>query len=345
MGNISKGNTVLTSKGIAPISDSVFNTVFNKYPPASPTPLLPPVLPTRRHPNLKSFLDSITPSVVANVIAEWPRGSAGSRAGSSVSPDFLRHLFESSPRFAQVCFKFIRMALLGDLPLSFRSFMVDKTGKAFYKNVAEGTIRPIAIAESLSRLPGKLFSVLSRSSQAAYLSPIQVGIGVPAAAESINHLVHSVRFNPATQHFALLKTDAVNAFNAVDRHRGLNEIKQHLPELHPFLHWSYSSPTTVYFGGKSVTSWTGFDQGDPLGPTGHAYAVQPLYSEASRRFPSVIVKVYHDDLFALGNLSDLNSFYAHLRSEAPKYGVTYGDSSKNCVWMLNECPLPLPPSF
>ena len=51
---------------------------------------------------------------------------------------------------------------------------------------ADGGVRPVAVGETLRRLTGKvLLATAVAKAQISHLTPVQVGVGVPSAAESV----------------------------------------------------------------------------------------------------------------------------------------------------------------
>ena len=66
------------------------------------------------------------------------------------------------------------------------------------------------------------------------LSAVQLGFGTPLGAEAAAHAVwlYSV----------LVKLDFKNAFNSIRRDKMLEAVKQHIPELFPFINSCHSYP-------------------------------------------------------------------------------------------------------
>ena len=57
-----------------------------------------------------------------------------------------------------------------------------------------------------------------------------------------------------------------NAFNFVSRQALLEECAVHFPELLPWVGWCYGSHPTLWHPLGQLSSETGVQQGDPLGP-------------------------------------------------------------------------------
>ena len=64
----------------------------------------------------------------------------------------------------------------------------------------------------------------------------------------------------------ILKIDYRNAFNCVDRLSMLRAVDANLPELAPWVRWCYLEHSSLFYGGDTIKSQRGAQQGDPLGP-------------------------------------------------------------------------------
>ena len=62
----------------------------------------------------------------------------------------------------------------------------------------------------------------------------------------------------------LLKVDFENAFNLIDREAFLSQIAIHFPSLLPWVSYMYANHSHIIFG--VISSQSGVQQGDPLGP-------------------------------------------------------------------------------
>ena len=66
--------------------------------------------------------------------------------------------------------------------------------------------------------------------------------------------------------FVTLKIDFQNAFNIVSRQALLEECHTHFPELLPWASWCYGQHPMLFHPMGTISSETGVQQGDPLGP-------------------------------------------------------------------------------
>ena len=88
-----------------------------------------------------------------------------------------------------------------------------------------------------------------------------------AGAEKIAHgLRGCIDENWQVEGFTVLKIDLVNAFNLVSRQALLSECSTHFPELLPWVSWCYSRHPVLWHTLGNLTSQSGVQQGDPLGP-------------------------------------------------------------------------------
>ena len=100
-----------------------------------------------------------------------------------------------------------------------------------------------------------------------------------AGAEKI---VHSLR-NCIEEHwmqeedFVVFKVDMTNAFNLVSR-QVLDECSALIPEILPWVSWCYGSHPELWYPMGHLSSQSGVQQRDPLGPMLFALVLQKLIS-------------------------------------------------------------------
>ena len=96
------------------------------------------------------------------------------------------------------------------------------------------------MGEIIRRIVSKVAcsSVLSDASK--LLVPHLVGVGVPAACESVIHSVRDfIKANDHRSDMAMLKIDFTNAFNLVDRQTFINEVKVKFPSIYNWVVYCY----------------------------------------------------------------------------------------------------------
>ena len=95
--------------------------------------------------------------------------------------------------------------------------------------------------------------------------PAQVGVAVPAGAETAVHTVRAwlVR-NSGASGKILVKLDFSNAFNNISCQAMLAAVTSHFPGPARWVAWCYHAPTRLCFGERAaIPSAAGVQQGDP----------------------------------------------------------------------------------
>ena len=121
------------------------------------------------------------------------------------------------------------------------------------------------------------------------LWPLQVGVGVPAGAEAAVHATNQAL--AALQLWAgCLKLDFRNAFNSVSRQAVLTAARPHMPELAPWVNWTYGCGSRLRFG-RVLHSTCGIQQGHSC-----SLALQPALAAASRAASLDLCFAYFDNV-------------------------------------------------
>ena len=82
----------------------------------------------------------------------------------------------------------------------------------------------------------------------------------------------------------------------------ISTVKSHIPELLPYVHSAYSSPSILLWNGAQVLSSEGIQQGDPLGPMLFCLGIHNLVCSLSSEF-----KVFYLDGTIGGSLQDIEA--------------------------------------
>ena len=121
---------------------------------------------------------------------------------------------------------FVQLVLEGRMTLSIWPFFFGANLTALHKK--DGGIRPIALSCTLRRLVAKIATGKVRDELTSLLAPQQLGFGIKGGAEAA---VHAAR---------------MYAFNSLRRDRMLLAVQELAPALYPFVHSTYSSPSSLF---------------------------------------------------------------------------------------------------
>jgi Reverse transcriptase (RNA-dependent DNA polymerase) len=242
----------------------------------------------------------VTEANVLEAIRTFPAGSAGGPDGFKPGhiTDLLKHR-ESALALTKALTDFTNLLLRGGCPLELRPTLFGGNLIALNKN--SGGLRPITIGYVWRRIVAKCANKFAISKLSTYFAPLQVGIGVPAGCEAAIHAVR--RFiNGMSEEQVVVKLDFENAFNSMRRDIMLEAVLDTVPEIYPFVHQAYRFPSVVKFGQYHLSSQTGPQQGDPLGPLLFCLPLQPILHALHSRLRIGFL----DDVTLGGDLADVS---------------------------------------
>ena len=152
-------------------------------PPAIPSTPLPPAVRV-------SELDMV------RALKSFPNGTAP--GPSSLRANHLKEaVFCPSPTQSEFALKglvgVVNLLVAGRAPSCIITFLCGASLLACQKK--DGGLRPIAIGEVLRRLISKCVARAVQSEAVSFLSPLQVGVGIPGGCEAIVHSLASL-FHP-----------------------------------------------------------------------------------------------------------------------------------------------------
>jgi hypothetical protein len=267
-GNLRAAARILCSgETPAPVCDATFKELSAKHP-IPPLDHMPGRLVSTTEPFQTSELE------VRRLIRTFPAGSSGRPDG--LRPQHIVELVdtaESGPALVAAITAFINLLLAGCCPPEIRATFFGGTLMALSKK--SGGLRPIVVGYLWRRLAAKCANAFAITRIAGYLPPRQLGVGVAGGAEAA---VHAVRrfMSTAEEESVLIKIDFANAFNCLFRDRMLAAVDEMVPELAAFCHLAYEESSRLKFGGFTVWSQLGPQQGDPLGPLLFCLPLQPI---------------------------------------------------------------------
>ena len=236
----------------------------------------------------------------------------------------------------------LRDIINGELPDEARELLLASRLVALSK--PSGGCRPIAVGEQLYRLAA-IVAVSGVSEAAApLLAPHQYGVGVPAGAERILHVLQH-RLTDKDERLALLQLDISNAFNTCDRGRLLRELYA-LPALQPvfrLVHFAYAQPSALLLQGcrgQAIMSSQGVRQGDPLSALLFCVYMREVLQRVHDK-TGVSVYGFFDDINVLGQPRQVMKALSELQRLLPTVSLQLNTSKSHFAYFHDELtPLP-----
>ena len=264
----------------------------------------------------------------------------GSSAGlDGVRPLHLRQLLsreaaESGRRLLTSLTALANLVLSGLVPECGRDALYGASLCALRKK--SGGLRPIAVGSVYRRLPGRIGARHIAAMLGPELRPTQLGVGTPLGCEAAVHAVREYIGTDTTNSNTprvLVKMDVRNAFNTIRRDAILTRIHERCPELYPMAHQAYHLPSPLHIGDQTISSFSGVQQGDPLGPAAFALGVDAC----ARAVQSPLNVWYLDDATIAGPADIVQSDLHSLAKALPKLGLQL-NPAKCEVTIIDEVP-------
>ena len=237
----------------------------------------------------------------------------------------------SSGLLMRLITELVNLLLQGDVPESVRPFVCGASVMALRK--PDGTLRPIAVGETIRRITSKVAVELISDRARTILEPLQLGVKTSNGCEAIIHTTrqwfHQNRSDPPK---TAISVDISNAFNTVHRSAVVQSVRTHFPSLAPWVDCCYRHDSHLFTGSSAacdqvIPSSRGAQQGDPLGPALFALAIHSTIQEArqdtERSFPSGldICAFYLDDGICAGFAPAVSFFLSSLALGLGRIGL------------------------
>ena len=187
----------------------------------------------------------------------------------------------------------------------------------------DGGLHPIAIGEVIRRLTSKCVARAIQADAVRILSPLQVGVGIPAGCEAIVHSLSSIlQGTTSPESRCTLLVDFSNAFNSIDHGLLFLEARARIPAISAWLECCYGSQPLLFLGDHTILSCSGVQQGDPLGPLPFALALHPLVEQIKREVLGLRLNLWYlDDGTLCGSPADLSAALSLLEAGGPPSGL------------------------
>jgi hypothetical protein len=281
-----------------------------------------------------------TKKSLKNFMRSFSRGSAAGLDGfrSDYFVDFLSGSNDASISSFLVSYgKLVNLGLEGSLPSVMAPFFSAARLLPLRKSATDDlAVRPIAIGLIHRRLMGKVaVQAVSSIVNTTYLSPQQVGVGMANGGDGVvhalRHLTSSSDWSPSR---FVLQIDFMNAFNCVDRNSLLQQVAERCPSIFRFVSFLYSHHSPLFLPGNPsvLSSQSGVQQGDPLGPLLFTLVLHPLVLKLQEELPGLDLNAwYMDDGTLVGEQSDLLTALETISEVGSTLGLRL-NTDKSKVW-------------
>ena len=142
------------------------------------------------------------------------------------------------------------------------------------------SIDPVGVGNVFRRLAAKVGCHVVSRAMSYELSPIQLGVSIKGIAEAAVHAMRKFISNEIDSHYpkVMVKLDMKNAFNSVRHDHVLQTCLDRILEIAKLAFLVYSKSSSVIASVHSITSSSGVQQGDPIGPLLFTLAIDQIAS-------------------------------------------------------------------
>ncbi len=123
------------------------------------------------------------------------------------------------------------------------------------------------------------------------------------------------------------------AFNECNRLSFLNRLPKELPDIYPWVSWSYHCAGELRFGTHRILSKSGVQQGDSLGPLLFSLMALKLLDEIGNQISDLRLQIWYlNDVTFIDTRSSIASMLDSLQSTVPKYGLNLNLNKREVFW-------------
>ncbi|XP_052622301.1 uncharacterized protein LOC128127679 [Lactuca sativa] len=172
---------------------------------------------------------------------------------------------------------------------------------------------------------------------AKYLNDFQFVVGVSGGTKAVLHSANRVlseRHNDGS--LSMLTVDFSNAFNLVDRSTLLHEVRLRCPSISLWVEFLYGQAARLYLGDTHIWSFTGVQQGDPLGPLLFAFMLHLLLHNIRDNCKLLLYAWYLDDGTLIGDSEEVAKALDIIKAIGPKLGLQLNINKTELFWPSSD---------
>ena len=189
---------------------------------------------------------------VRKALLSFPSTSGAGRSG--LRPSHVRDALRpasSDLLLSELLSEVVSLLLRGKVPESIWPYVCGASIMALRK--PNGSLRPIAIGETIRRLTSKVAVDLITERAREIFEPLQLGVKTPNGCEAIIHVARQwFSRNRTDPDKVAVSVDVSNAFNTVHRAAVLRAVRVHFPSLSPWFDCCYRHESTLFTGSGNV---------------------------------------------------------------------------------------------
>ena len=187
----------------------------------------------------------------------------------------------------RVLTKLVNVSCRGELPESVSQALCSASLSALLKK--KSGVHPTAVGEVLRKLIAKCLAKGANLEAKELFQSLQLGVGVKGGAEAI---IHSTKISyekilTSSCSSGILQIGFCNAFNSIKRNEMLKTVARSMPGIAAFTNSCYSQHSQLFNDNFVLSSESGIQQGDPLGPLLFSLTLWPIIEKIQETAPEL----------------------------------------------------------